>query len=236
MSYSTDRSAASCADCMAWGILDGRRCAACTLWRTKHRGDEQPCAGCGRSALLRGRHCCLCWNQARVEARASGTLPGRAGASRYLDQVGAFHQLFFAGMLNSRGASTTPPRTHDRRGAPRKPPSDPARRPPIGWIQLRLVEARRDFTRFAAATDADPDNPWLRWAVYLAHQLGEARGWRRRTHDDVRRALTVVLSRHSAGDADDLGGTRDGPRRSRRGIRPRRVPVGMMARQARTPR
>jgi hypothetical protein len=136
MPYSADRSAASCIDCMAWGILNGRRCAACTLWRTKHCGDEQPCAGCGRPALLRNRHCLSCWNQARAEARASGSAGGRAIASRLLDQIGAFHQLFFAGMLNSRSASTTPPRTHDRHGAPRKPPPEPAWHPPIRWIQL----------------------------------------------------------------------------------------------------
>ncbi|MGI5290141.1 hypothetical protein ACQEVF_49990 [Nonomuraea polychroma] len=200
MPYSADRSPASCIDCMAWGILNGRRCAACTLWRRKHRGDEQACAGCGRSALLRNRHCRLCWNQARAEAHASGPAGGRAIASRFLNQIGSFHQLFFAGMLNSRGAATTPPRTHDRPGAPRKPPPEPARRPPIRWIQLRLLEARRDFTRFDAATDADPGNPWLRWAIYVAHQLGETHGWRRGMHDDVRRALTVVLSRHTAGD------------------------------------
>jgi hypothetical protein len=62
MPYSSERSPASCIDCMAWGILNGRRCAACTLWRNKHHGDEQP----------------------------------------------TFHQLFFAGMFNNRGASTTP--------------------------------------------------------------------------------------------------------------------------------
>ncbi len=200
MPYSADRSPASCIDCMAWGILNGRRCTACTLWRNKHRGDEQPCAGCGRSALLRNHHCRMCWNQARTEAHATGSAGGRAIASRFLDQVGAFHQLFFAGMLNSRGASTTPPRTHNRRGAPRKPPPEPARHPPIRWIQLRLLEARRDFTRFDAATDADPGNPWLRWANYVAHQLGETHGWRRGMHDNVRRALTVLLSRHTAGD------------------------------------
>lgn len=200
MPYSAERSPASCIDCMAWGILNGRRCAACTLWRDKHRGDEQPCAGCGRSALLRNRHCRLCWNQARAEAHATGPAGGRAIASHFLDQIGAFHQLFFAGMLNSRGASTAPPRTHDRRGAPRKPPSEAARHPPIRWIQLRLLDARRDFTRFDAATGTDPGNPWLRWAIYVAHQLGETHGRRRGMHDNVRRALAVVLSRHAAGD------------------------------------
>ncbi len=185
---------------MAWGILDGRRCAACTLWRHNHRDEEEPCVGCGRTALIRKGYCRLCWNQARAEARATGQLHGRAIASRFLDRVGAFHQLFLAGMLNSRGAATSPQRKHNRRGAPRKPAPAPARRPRAGWVQPILVDTARDFTRFDETTDIDLANPWLTWAIYLAHQIGEAHGWRRGTHSDVRRALTIVLSHHTAVD------------------------------------
>ncbi len=44
------------------------------------------------------------------------------------------------------------------------------------------------------------DNPWLVWAVYLGHRLGEARGWRRGTRLGVRRGLTILLSPHAEGD------------------------------------
>jgi hypothetical protein len=30
------RKASSCADCLAWGVLNGRRCTSCSIWRCKH--------------------------------------------------------------------------------------------------------------------------------------------------------------------------------------------------------
>ncbi|WP_157518665.1 hypothetical protein [Herbidospora mongoliensis] len=142
----------------------------------------------------------MCWNQARTEAKASGESREKAIASNFLDRIGAFHQLFFAGMLITSGAKTTPQRRHHRRGAPRKPPPTPAQRPQGRWIQPKLFDPPRDFTRFNEDTDADPTNPWLIWGIYLAHQIGEAHGWRRGTQYGVRRGLTVVLSGHDIGD------------------------------------
>jgi hypothetical protein len=91
-------------------------------------------------------------------------------------------------------------RQHGRRGAPPKPPPFPAGRPAFRWVQPRLFEARRDFTRFDEDADTDLGNPWLAWGLYLAWQRGEARGWRRGLRFSVRRALIIVLSRHQAGD------------------------------------
>jgi hypothetical protein len=48
--------------------------------------------------------------------------------------------------------------------------------PAPGAAGRPCLEARRDFTRFDLSTDADPASPWLRWAIYLTHQLGEAHG------------------------------------------------------------
>jgi hypothetical protein len=173
---------------MAWGLLNGRRCAACTLWRhNKHRHEEGICAGCGRTELVRKGYCRMCWNQARAEAKASGESRDKAIASHFLDQTGTFHQLFFAGMLITSGAKTTPERRHHRRGAPRKPPPAPAQRPQGRWVQPKLVDPPRDYTQFNEDTDADPTNPWLIWGIYLAHQIGETRGWRRGTQYGVRR-------------------------------------------------
>ena len=202
MAYS--RGPASCVDCMAWGLLNGRRCAACTIWRhNKHRHQDGSCAGCGQEESLRKGYCRLCWRQARAEAteaRAAGGSRQRAIASNFLDQVGAFHQLIFANMMINKGAATTPERRYDRRGAPRKPPPAPAHRPRDRWPQPRLIEVPRDFTQFNEDTDIDPGNPWLAWGIYLAHQIGEAHGWRRGTQYDVRRGLTIVLSGHAVGD------------------------------------
>jgi integrase len=189
---------------MAWGLLNGRRCAACTIWRhNKHRHQDGSCAGCGQEESLRKGYCRLCWSQARAEAttaRAAGESRQKAIASNFLGQVGAFHQLFFAGMLINKGAATTPERRYDWRGAPRKPPSAPAHRPRDRWVQPKLFEVLRDFTQFNEDTDADPGNPWLVWGIFLAHQIGEAHGWRRGTQYGVRRGLIIVLSGHLTGD------------------------------------
>jgi hypothetical protein len=68
-------------------------------------------------------------------------------------------------------------------------------------VQRKLFDARPDYTRFDEAAHADPGNPWLVWAVYLAHRLGEARGWRTGIRFAVRRGLTIVLSQHAEGDS-----------------------------------
>jgi hypothetical protein len=93
-----------------------------------------------------------------------------------------------------------------RAGSPAQParcagqaPPEPAGRPAFRWIQGRLFESRRDFTRFDENTGADLANPWLAWALYLAWCRGEARGWRRGRRFAVRRALIILLSRHEPG-------------------------------------
>ena len=68
------------------------------------------------------------------------------------------------------------------------------------WVQPGLFEVARDFTRFDESTRVDLTNPWLTWAIYLAYQRGEARGWSRGVRIAVRRGLTIVLSQHSGGE------------------------------------
>jgi hypothetical protein len=77
-----------------------------------------------------------------------------------------WHQLFFDRMQLRRPES--PVHQHGRRGSPPKPPPEPAGRAAFRWIQPRLFEARRDFTRFDEDADADLGNPWLAWGLYLA--------------------------------------------------------------------
>ena len=62
------------------------------------------------------------------------------------------------------------------------------------------VRRRQGLTRFDEDNDADLQNPWLTWAIYLARRRGEARGWKPGIHLGVRRALIIVLSGHAAGD------------------------------------
>lgn len=188
--------ASTCLDCLAWGVLGARRCAACAAWRHNH-SVERRCAGCQRELAVKDEHCRLCWQQARLEAKLVGGL--KRGAVTVL-QAGNLehHQLFFDRMKGRR--SRSPPRRYDRRGAPTKPAPAPVVRPGLGWMQPGLFETRRDFTCFNERTDPDLNNPWLTWAIYLAHRRGEARGWARGTRSDVRRALIIVLSRHTDGD------------------------------------
>ena len=192
------RKAASCADCLAWGVLNnGRRCSSCSVWRHKHPG-ESACAGCGRTLALKDGYCRLCWQQARYQSRLAGGLP--RGAVSVLEDGGRmpWHQLFFDRMQLRRPHGRA--RRHGGRGAAAKPPPTPAGRPSFRWVQPRLFEARRDFTRFDEDADTDLGNPWLAWGLYLAWQRGEARGWRRGLRFSVRRALIIVLSRHQPGD------------------------------------
>ena len=142
-------------------------------------------------------HCRLCWQQARRESQLAGGLP--RGAVTVL-QAGTLrcHQLFFDRMKGRR--AERPARQYSRRGAPRKPPPVPASCPAVRWLQPRLFEGGKDFTRFDEDNDADLQNPWLTWAIYLARRRGEARGWKRGIHLGVRRALIIVLSGHAAGD------------------------------------
>jgi hypothetical protein len=171
---------------------------SCWVWRNKHPG-ESACAGCGRVLAVRDGYCRLCWQQARYQSRLAGGMP--RGAVSVLDAGGPlpWHQLFFDRMQLRRPEG--PVRKYDRRGAPVKPPPAAAGRPDSCWVQPRLFDAWRDFTRFDEDADADLGNPWLAWGLYLAWRRGEARGWQRGLRLNVRRALIIVLSRHQPGDA-----------------------------------
>jgi len=189
--------AASCVDCLAWGVLGQRRCTACSVWRHNHPG-ERDRTGCTRLLAVKDGYCRLCWQHARHESKAVGGLA--RGAVSVLEAGGRLHghQLFFDRMKLRRPAP--PIRRYDRRGGPRKPPPAPAWPPAPGPVQLKLFDVARDFTHIDEREHAEVDNPWLVWAVYLAHRLGEARGWRRGTRLGVRRGLTILLSPHAEGD------------------------------------
>jgi hypothetical protein len=182
-------------DCLAWGVSGARRCSSCTVLRHCYPGSEGECAGCGRVLALKRGHCRLCWQQAAYESKTAGGLPRGAVSVLEAGQRLRHHQLFFDRMKLRR---TAPPVR--QRGMPAKPPPAPAGRPPARWVQLRLLEGSRDFTRFDESARTDLTNPWLTWASYLAFRRGEARGWRRGIRFAVRRGLTIVLSGHSAGD------------------------------------
>ena len=68
--------------------------------------------------------------------------------------------------------------------------------PSPGWIQLKLFDARKDYTRFGRSRHADLASPWLARARTAAQAIGEARGWTRWVASDVDRGLVILLSGH----------------------------------------
>ena len=128
-------------------------------------------------------------------------MPGRRSCwLRGLPQV-RHHQLFFAGMDNRRAAPRALPRRYGEKGRPLKPPPPAAARPGTGGTQLALFAAppARDYrrVRFDLRRGAAPDNPWLAWALHLAHITAEARGWQPVTRRGMQRVLVTLLAGHA---------------------------------------
>lgn len=71
------------------------------------------------------------------------------------------------------------------------------RRPVAAWVQPPLFEAGRRVYRHARIdlrTGPAPDNPWLAWALYLAHTVAEARGWGPVVRRGMQRVLVMLLA------------------------------------------
>jgi integrase len=181
--------ASSCADCLAYGVLSGRLCAACYAFRSRYPAGC--CAACEREIAVKKGYCRLCWCQASLQARGLHlVLPP------VLAQI-CHHQLFFAGM-KTNGRHNPPRHRQDAPpGAPARGAGLPARR----WqAQLALFAAGRDFTRFDRRAHAGLASPWLAHARHAAAQLAEARGWTPKVRRVVDRALVVLLSEYADGE------------------------------------
>ncbi len=183
--------AASCLSCYAWGLLPGRYCAACYSFAQNH--PTGVCAGCDRSVPLKKDYCRLCWCQVSLEAKGEVTV-----LAPYLHRI-RHHQLFFAWMHKPRQPGL-PLGKRGRRSARSRPVPARPRSPITGWVQPRLFDMPRDFTRFDRRQHAELNNPWLAWARHTAHTLGEARGWTRWVASDVDRALVILLTNHVEGE------------------------------------
>jgi hypothetical protein len=194
----TPKAAASCDSCLAWGTLAGRSlCGACFNFRNRYTA-EAPCGSCRRMVPVRVGYCRLCWREATIVWRASGS--ARSGVQGVLDAGLFHHQLFFDRMdLRRRDQQPEPARP-----APiGRPPTFTAtflQRPPSQGVQLQLLTMRREFSRVAEPHHHDLTNPWLHWAQHVAQGRGEARGWSTRIRFSVQHGLTIVLSHHIEGD------------------------------------
>ena len=200
------RSVTSCAECLAWGLTYCQGvCLACYNFAARYRSHAGECAACQRQLPLKDGYCRLCWCQARHD-RAATAADARSAVvlAPWLAQV-RHYQLFFAGMDNRHAAPRTLTRRRGEKGRPLKPPPPAATRPGTCGTQLALFAAApaRDYRqmRLDLRRGGAPANPWLAWALHLAHLTGEARGWQPVTRRGMQRVLVTLLAGHRDGEA-----------------------------------
>ncbi len=106
--------AASCRDCLAWGVLTASRCQACDGFR--HRHEAAACSGCGHQAPLKRGYCRLCWRQAGADAKDAGRPSGPATALAPVPRPAAAPATVLAD-LQRRWSRKNPARTPPRPAA-----------------------------------------------------------------------------------------------------------------------
>jgi hypothetical protein len=187
----------SCGSCLAWGLTYSQGvCVACYSFAGRYR-TPGACGTCGRRQPLKRGHCRLCWYQAALERPTGPNTP----LAPYLKQV-RHQQLFLAGMSRRRAAPRAVPRRSGVKGRPPKPPPPAMIRPRVAWLQPPLFdEVRRDYRygRVDLRRSPAPDNPWLAWALHLAHVMAEARGFDPIVRRALNRNLVMLLADHWGG-------------------------------------
>ncbi|WP_226899829.1 site-specific integrase [Nonomuraea phyllanthi] len=193
----------SCGSCLGWGqTYTMGLCVACYSFA---RGNPRtgPCTTCRRVMPMKKGYCRLCWCQADQDRRHhDGDARSKVMMEPWLPKV--THQQLF--LLCSPRRVPPPPRIERRRGIkgrPLKNPPPAAVRPRTDSIQLPLFPApRRQFSygRIDLRRGPVPDNPWLAWALHLAHLMGQARGWSPIVAGTTQRTLVMLLAHHVAGD------------------------------------
>jgi integrase len=199
------RSVTSCADCLGWGRTYAQGvCLACyNFAATRFRQHLGRCAACRRQVRLKRGYCRLCWCQAR-EDRAVSALDARSRVvlAGFVAQVGC-HQLFLADLYRPKAHPRTAPRRRGVKGRPLKQPPPIAVRPRSDGAQLPLLPDLPRTYRPATVdlrSAAAPDNPWLAWALHLAHTTAEARGFEPMVRRALNRNLVMLLATHTDGD------------------------------------
>lgn len=187
----------SCGSCLAWGLTYSQGvCMACYRFAGRYR-NLGGCGACGRQEPLKRGYCRLCWCQAALERPTGPNTP----LAPYVAKV-AHQQLFLAGMSRRRAAPRAFARRYGARGRPPKPPPPAVVRPRPDWMQPSLFDhARRGYRygRVDLRRGPAPDNPWLAWALHLAHLMAEARGFDPIVRRTLNRNLVMLLADHAAG-------------------------------------
>jgi hypothetical protein len=196
----------SCAGCLAWGAVPPQGlCRRCANFAARHRQTGE-CRSCGRGQSLKKGCCRLCWCQARLDRdqALSGPPASYGTLLPYVRQV-RYHQLFFAGMPAPRdlvrpGGPGRPGTGPGSPGIARKQPPPAALRPHSPWVQQPLVTGLRRTYRYGIVdlrTDPVPANPWLAWALHVAHGAAQARGWDAAMLQTVNRVLVMLLASYA---------------------------------------
>jgi hypothetical protein len=191
------RTVTSCRSCLAWGLTYCQGvCEGCYGFARRYTlaGD---CGACGRGELLKRGYCRLCWCQAALERPTGPNTPLAPYVTRVRHQ-----QLFFAGMSRRRATPRAVARRYGAKGRPRKPPPPVAVRPRPGWTQPTLVDdlgREYRYGRVDLRSGPAPDNPWLAWALHLAHTMAEARGFDPVVRRALNRTLVMLLADHADG-------------------------------------
>jgi hypothetical protein len=199
------RSVTNCAECLAWGQTHARGvCLACyNFAAARLRRVVGECRACRCRVRLKEGYCRLCWCQAREDRAVAAQDPrSKVVLAPFLAQVRR-HQLFFADMYRPRARPRTAPRRRGAKGRPLKLPPPIAIRPRADAIQLALfADLPRTYQPGTVdlRSGAAPDNPWLAWALHLAHTTAETRGFDPMVRRALNRNLVMLLANHLAGD------------------------------------
>ncbi|MEU7874296.1 integrase [Dactylosporangium sp. NPDC049140] len=199
------RAVTSCASCLAWGLTYAQGvCLACYNFAApRHAQLPGECAACHRWERLKHGYCRLCWCQARADrAVLAETARSAVLLAPYLRNI-RHYQLFLADLDRRRAKPRTIERRRGAKGRPLKPPPAPVTRPVTGWIQPPLFDAGPRvyrYSRIDLRSGPAPDNPWLAWALHVAHSTGEARGWRPEIRRAIQRVLVMLLANHVEGE------------------------------------
>ena len=197
------RSVTSCAECLAWGLTYAQGvCLACYNFAARNPVTGA-CAGCGRWLPVKKQYCRLCWCQARADRDAlAADARSAVVLAPWLPQV-SHHQLFFAGMDRRQARPRVTTRRLGARGRPPKPAPAVVTGPRPAPVQLSLFAAlprAYRLGRIDLRSGPPPDNPWLAWALHLAHVMAETRGFDRVVHRELNRNLVMLLAGYASGD------------------------------------
>ena len=193
----------SCAECLAWGLTYAQGvCLACYNFAARNRL-AGACAGCRRRLPLKNQYCRLCWCQARADRDAlAADARSAVVLAPWLSRV-RWHQLFFADMDRRQARPRATARRAGVKGRPRKPPPPAVAGPRKQPVQLPLFAAlprAYRLGRIDLRTGPPPPNPWLAWALHLAHAMAETRGFDAVVHRELNRTLVMLLAGYASGD------------------------------------